>query len=174
MTQEEQIMELNTLAKATLGRSEVHGIGVIALRDIKKGEVIYADRMPKVYTVPYSSFGKLFPEVKKMILERWPSIINGSKFIYPDARLVSFMNHRDIPNYDPMTDTALCDIIKGQEIFEDYRLMPNFDKVWPLNKNQWLLATNATQTQSKKSSSVVQAVKHLIRHLLNNWTQDQK
>ena len=32
--QENQINELNTITKATLGRSEVHGIGVIALRDI--------------------------------------------------------------------------------------------------------------------------------------------
>ena len=55
--QDEEITELNTISKAALKRSEVHGIGVFATRIIRKGELIYADRMPKVYTVPYGSFG---------------------------------------------------------------------------------------------------------------------
>ena len=77
MTQEEQILELNHLAKATLGVSKISGIGVFALRNIQKGRNVFADRMPKVYTIPYSSLGKLLPEVKKMVLERWPSVVNG-------------------------------------------------------------------------------------------------
>ena len=94
--------------------------------------------MPKVYSIPYGDFDKLFPEVKRIILERWPSIVNGSKFICPDARLLSFMNHSDFPNYDPVTDQALCDIIKGDEILENYKLMPNWEKIWSPDKNKWL------------------------------------
>src|SRR3990167_2401880 len=158
--QDEEITELNTISKAALKRSEVHGIGVFATRIIRKGELIYADRMPKVYTVPYGSFGKLFPEVRKTILERWPSVVNGSRFIYPDARLVSFMNHSETgDNYDPMTDKALCDILEGDEILENYKSMANWEKVWPLNKNQWLFATPVTQTKSLKNSGVARLVK---------------
>jgi len=133
----EHIAILNTMAKATLGVSKVHGIGVIALRDIKKGETIYADKMPNVFNIPFEDLDKLYPEVKKMILDRWPSVVNGSDFIYPDARLVSFMNH-GTPNYDSMTDKALCDIMKGEEILEDYTTMPNWEKVWPPEKNSWI------------------------------------
>ena len=167
--QDEEITELNTISKAALKRSEVHGIGVFATRIIRKGELIYADRMPKVYTVPYGSFGKLFPEVRKTILERWPSVVNGSRFIYPDARLVSFMNHSETgDNYDPMTDKALCDILEGDEILENYKSMANWEKVWPLNKNQWLFATPVTQTKSLKNSGVARLVKRLIRSFALN------
>jgi len=116
----------------------VHGIGVIAIRDIKKGETVYADRMPAMYTISYEGLGNLFPEVKKIILERWPSIINGSQFIHPDARLVSFMNHSKESNYDPETDTALKDILAGEEIVEDYTSMKNWERVWTPEENSWI------------------------------------
>ena len=146
MNNQEQIIELNQISKANLGVSKVHGIGVIVITDIYEGEVVYADKMPKVYSVPIGSFGKLFPEVKRMILERWPSVVNGSKFIYPDARLLSFMNHGEV-NYDRETDKAIKFIKKGEEVLEDYTAMPNYEKVWPLNKNTWLIATSVTKNQ---------------------------
>lgn len=120
--------------KATLGVSNIHGIGVIAIRGIIKGEKIFADRLPALYHIPFGSVSKLYPEVKKIILDRWPSVVNGSNFIYPDARLVSFMNHAftgEGANYDPVTDTATEDISEGQEILEDYTAMPNYNKVYP-------------------------------------------
>ena len=131
--QEQQILELNGLAKATLGVSKVHGVGVFALRNIQKGRNVFADRMPKVYNIPYSSFGKLLPEVKKMILERWPNVMHGERFIYPDARLLSFMNHGygEDANYDPETDTALRDIQEGEEILENYCIVKDAEKIYP-------------------------------------------
>ena len=134
MTNQDEINELNSIIKARIGVSKIHGVGVIATRDISKGEMVYADRMPKVYQVPYGSMSKLFPEVREIILERWPSIINGGKFIAPDARLLSFMNHSEDPNYDPITDTALRKIWNGEEITENYKQMKNWEKVYP-----WLL-----------------------------------
>lgn len=153
MRQEQQIDQLNSIVKAGIGISKIDGVGVIALTNIRKGAKIYADKIPEVYSVPYGSFKKLFPHIREEILKRWPSVINGSKFIWPDARLLSFMNHMDSPwdNYDPLTDTAKCDILKGQEITENYMLMPNFEKVWPLDKNQWLLATNVEKPKSLMS-----------------------
>src|SRR3990167_4688524 len=129
--QDEQLLELNSVSKAKLGVSKIHGIGVIALVDIYKGDTIHADRMPVVYSIPYGSLGKLFPKVREEILKTWPNVINGSKFIYPNSRLLSYMNHSDHPSYDPKTDTALRNILAGEEITENYKLMPNYEKIWP-------------------------------------------
>lgn len=129
--QDIQIDLLNTTVKAKIAPSKIDGVGVFAIRDITKGERIYADQLPKVFNVPYGSLGKLFPEVKEIILARWPNIINGSKFISPDARLLSFMNHSIHPNYNTKDDTALKNIAKGEEITEDYFVMENVEKVFP-------------------------------------------
>ena len=43
------------------------------------------------------------------------------------------MNHADLPNdnYDVDTDTAKRDIKAGEELFENYKNMRNYDKVYP-------------------------------------------
>lgn len=131
--QDLQVEILNKEMRATLAPSSVHGIGVFAIRDIKKGERVYCDNTSIIFELTYENLSRLYPEIKKIILERWPSIINGSKFISPDARLVSFMNHQDADkcNYSQVTDTAKRDIKCGEEITEDYRLMPNYVKIYP-------------------------------------------
>ena len=131
MTQDEQIDKLNATVKLTLAPSPIHGIGVFALRDITQGEKIHCDAYPQVFKVPYGSIKKLFPEVREVILSRWPNIINGSVFMSPDVRFLSFMNHSIHPNYDPKTDTASKDIKKGEEVVEDYWSMENIEKVFP-------------------------------------------
>lgn len=136
--QEQQIAEINQICKATLARSEIHGIGVFATRDIRAGEQIYADRMPALYHIPYGSFGKLFPEVRKIILDRWPNVYHGERFIYPDARLLSFMNHGyEEANYNPVTDTATKDILAGSEILENYCIVKDAEKIYT-----WLKCPN--------------------------------
>ena len=63
------------------------------------------------------------PEIRKLILERYP-LAEKELHIYAhpndDARLISFMNHSDNPNYDNETDTTLREIKKGEEVTEDY------------------------------------------------------
>ena len=138
MTRNEQIDFLNETVKCRLAPSPVHGIGVFAMRDIKKGDTLHC--FPKHpaqwFNIPFGSMSKLLPEVKELILQRWPSIVNGSAFISPNDMMwmVTFINHADDPNYDVGTDTALRDIRKGEEIFEDYRLMDNHGMVYP-----WLI-----------------------------------
>lgn len=131
MNQEEQILELNQIVKATIGVSKVHGVGVFAIRDIQKGRTVFADRMPRLYHISPGNIDKLLPEVKKIILERWPLVMQGERFAFPDVRLVSLMNHASTPNYDPVTDTALEDIRAGEEIFESYCQIPDAEKIYP-------------------------------------------
>jgi hypothetical protein len=139
MTADEQVMELVRTVKCRLGPSRIHGVGVVTLRDIKKAEQLYcANRVkPTLYTVPFTELKQKLQdthaEILALILERWPRIVNGEAFISPnyDARLTSFMNHSDTPNYDPVTDLALADIAKGEEVFEDYRKIANYEKAFP-------------------------------------------
>ena len=130
MTNEEQIIWINSIVKTKLMPSKVHGIGVFALRDIGKGEKLYGNLFPKIYNLPYSYFGKLFPEIKELLLERFPNIVNGSGFGYPDHCIQGMMNHSEENNYDGITDVVLKDIKKGEEIFENYKQIPNYEKVF--------------------------------------------
>lgn len=103
--------------------------------DIAKGQRCYCiPRMQREwYSVSYSDLNKLFPEQRELIFQRWASIVNGSLFTSPndDAWLILFMNFSPDPNYDILTDTAIKDIPKGTELTEDYRIMKNYEKVYP-------------------------------------------
>jgi len=138
--QDLEIAELNTEIRVKLAPSKTHGIGVFAIRDIPRGQRVYCipHLNPKWYTVPWGSMSKLFPEVRELIVERWPSIVNGSHFVSPMDMtwMITFMNHSPDPNYEVKTDMVLKDIKKGEELFEDYRLMENYQKVYP-NIDQW-------------------------------------
>lgn len=128
---ESAINLLNEIVKIKVGPSQVHGVGIVAMRDIKKGEKLNADAIFQYLDVPYKDFKKLRPEIAEYLLGRWPQIVNGSVFIYPDAKMTAFMNHADDPNYDSLSDKALKSIKAGEEIFEDYRNVPNWEKVYP-------------------------------------------
>lgn len=138
MSKEDQYIELASTVKCRLTPSKVHGVGVSALRDIKMGEQlnIALKIKPRWYTLTFDDlskfFDKTYPEIKQLILDRWPNVVNGAAFLSPnyDARLMSFLNHSDTPNYDPRSDLALTDIKKGEEIFEDYRIMKNYEQVY--------------------------------------------
>src|SRR3990167_3725756 len=131
----EQIVELNNEVRCTLAPSKIHGIGVFALRAIQQGERCYVrpEMIPRFYDIPFGSLSKLFPEVKALVLDRWASVVNGSLFCSPndDAHLLMFCNHSFDPNYDVVSDTALKDIKKGDEILEDYCAMNNAEKAHP-------------------------------------------
>lgn len=122
-SEEAQKEHLNNTVKCTLAPSAVHGIGVFAIRDIRKGERLYCvPEKPVRYQL--KSLDGLREEIRELIIQRWPRAVHQEPFLSPnnDARLVSFMNHSDEPNYDPKTDLALRDIAQGEEILEDYAL----------------------------------------------------
>lgn len=131
MTHDEQIAKLNRGVKIRIAPSKVHGVGVFAMRDIRAGEALWADAYPELYDLPYERFGELREDVRQLLLERWPNIVNGSKFLYPDSRLMAYMNHSDTPNYDSINDFVLLDIKAGEEITEDYKKIPNYAQVFP-------------------------------------------
>ena len=142
LSKENQITELNSEVRCKLGQSKTHGVGVFAIRAIQWGERCYCrpTMIPRFYNIPFGSLSKLFPEVKELVLQRWASVVNGSIFCSPndDAHLLMFINHSCDANYDVVSDTALRDIKKGEEILENYTAMTNWEKVRPLKENPWL------------------------------------
>lgn len=121
---------LNKAIKTKLCPSEVHGVGLFAMRDIKKGETLYADMINHQLDIPYKDFKLLRPEIAEEILGMWPNVINGSHFIFPVTRLQAYCNHSDTPNYDAKEDKALKNIKEGAEIFEDYRQIEGWEKLF--------------------------------------------
>ena len=131
LSNEEQIDELNARVKTYIGVSKIAGVGVFALREIAKGQKLYADFTPTVYSLSYSDFQKLFPEVREYIIERWPRVVVGSRFAFPTDRVQAHMNHSEDPNYDAINDVMLKDVKKGEEITEDYRRIPGHEIAFP-------------------------------------------
>ena len=135
MTVSEQIQELNETVKCHIKSSPIDGIGVFALRDIKKGEKCFAipEETKKCYSITSDRFNELRPEVAEFIKTRWPSVILGSLFISPNDMvwLITYMNHSDQPNFNVDTDSALRDIREGEELTENYKLMKNWWLVYP-------------------------------------------
>lgn len=135
LSKEQQILQLNSEVKCKLGVSKISGVGVFAMRTIYKGQRCYCrpNMIPKFYNIPFGSLGKLFTEVRELVLDRWASVVNGSIFCSPndDAHLLMFINHSEDPNYNVATDTALREIKRGEEITEDYCFMDNAEKAHP-------------------------------------------
>ena len=114
---------MNNEVWCKLAPSPIDGIGVFALRDIPKGQKMYC--VSSRCRLRYDPIDDLLPEIKALILQRWP-YARTQGYLSPndDANLLSFMNHSKEPNYNPETDTALRDIPAGSEILEDYGYDP--------------------------------------------------
>lgn len=116
---------LNNTVYCRLAPSNLHGIGVIAIRDIPKG-TRYTDVTNNnywespIFTLTEKEFSELLPEIQSLILDRTIFPEDDISFISPNADCIlrSFMNHSDIPNTDG--EITLRDIKAGEELTEDY------------------------------------------------------
>ncbi len=113
-------MNLNDEVWATIRPSKVHGVGVIAIRNVPKGQKMYLQELQK-QLIKLDSLDELEPEIRTLIQQRWPKAPQ-QPFAHPNEEVwfMSFMNHAEKANYDPQTDCALRNIKKGEEVFETY------------------------------------------------------
>lgn len=152
---EDQIKKLNEIVNVRLAPSKTHGVGLFAIRDIEVGKRLWGNVYPQFFDLPYSEFDKLLPEVKQLILERWPgvasnmSVLGGARFAYPDTLLQAYINHCDSPNYNPDLDLTLRDIKKGEEILENYKLIDGWEVA-----NSWLKVVDKPIIKRKTKSVV--------------------
>lgn len=112
--------EINKTVLATLAPSPIHGVGVFAVQDIPKGAGVYLRWEHR--GLLQTTLSELKPEVKRIIIQRWPPVNDGYPFLHPheDVNLPSFINHSDDPNYSQSGDRALKDIKAGEEITQNY------------------------------------------------------
>ncbi len=101
--------------KCNLGLSNIHGIGVFAIRDIKKGEHLFpvSERTIEIKD--------LDEKAMKVVLNRNVIYTTFSTVEHPNLEVnyTAFMNHSDNPNSDG--SFALVSIKEGEEITESYR-----------------------------------------------------
>ena len=135
MKWKEAIALLNDIVRIKLAPSLLHGIGVFAIRDMKKGEKLYADVIPNAFDLPYKKLVLLKPEIREIILSHWPNVLNGSHFLYPVTKMTAFINHLEIGNYDINKDELLADVKKGDEITMNYKRYNNWAKLFPWLKS---------------------------------------
>ena len=127
----QQIDVLNDIVRFRIGASDIHGVGVIAMRDIKKGTVLEMDSIPHQFDLPFKKFPKLERDVQDILLGHFPLIVEGSHFMYPVTKFQAYLNHSDKPNYDAIKDKTLKNIKAGEEITEDYRKIKGYKKIFP-------------------------------------------
>lgn len=116
----EQIARLNATVWCRLGQSQIHGVGVIAIRDIPAGTPLYPSD-DYVYELSPSTMTVhgLLPAIRKIVMDRRQ--MNGY-FRFPspnrDADMQCFMNHSKDPNSNG--HSALRDIKADEEVTESY------------------------------------------------------
>lgn len=115
-------MNLNESVKLTIKPSDIEGVGVFAIKDIKKDEDLYTHGSPEKKLYRPKDLKGLDKEVKELILQRWLMADKGGTFLNPhdDVWLNSFINHSCDPNMSKYTDKATRDIKKGEEITINY------------------------------------------------------
>lgn len=116
----EQIARLEASVWCRLGPSKIHGIGVIAIRDIAKGTALYPKDSYTYELAPHiMQLHNLHPAIQGIIMDR-RQMSNYYRFPNPnmDADMQCFMNHSKTPNSNG--HIALIDIKAGEEVTEDY------------------------------------------------------
>src|SRR3990167_1436081 len=137
---------LNTIVVTRIAPSKIHGVGVFAIRDLEAGRKLNLDAVPQVYKISPGNLSKLFPEVRQLLVERWPRVFVDSVVAYPDARYQAYVNHAEDYNYDCLTDRLIKDVKEGEEILESYYHIPGWEQAHP-----WLKENK----DSKKDTKVV-------------------
>lgn len=118
--------KLNKEVWATIKQSDIHGIGVFAIRDIPKGtnittNTLETENIDLFLPITEDDFKDIIPEIQDIILDRMLYKEDQFQFVInPNAEVMlqSFMNHSDNPNTDGKV--TLRDIKKGEELTEDY------------------------------------------------------
>lgn len=125
---------LNKTVWCRLGVSSIHGIGVIAIRDIPKGTEFNLGISGR-YSFKEKEFRKIMPEIQDLILDRtlYPLYSGGGhmwiKSPNTNQELQSFMNHSSKPNTDG--HKTLRAIKQGEELTEDYNALYRKSKMKP-------------------------------------------
>lgn len=129
MTKKEKLLlELQHHTFAMLKPSPLHGIGVFAIADIKKGEQkIFSSHEAEWIEVSKGEVDALPPHAKALVENH--CLFNETHYYIPEYGfkvfdLAVYLNHADQPNLISINDgeyfEALRDIAAGEELLIDY------------------------------------------------------
>lgn len=111
---------------ARIGVSRVHGVGVVAIREIPEGELVFSGESEKVVWMSRAAVRRLPPAIRSLYEDF--GMIWGEKIgVPPTLNMLSvgwYLNHSDRPNVEAGDDDrfrALRRIRKGEELTADYR-----------------------------------------------------
>jgi SET domain-containing protein len=114
-----------------VGPSKVHGVGVVAIRNIPKGKQLFKTFLKYQLTpVPWEMIkknSKIDPAVKQLAYDMYP-LIDGNLNLYRAGLnavdVGFFINHSEHPNVTTKKDSdaffAMRAIKKGEELFVNY------------------------------------------------------
>ena len=111
---------------ARIGRSRVHGVGVVAIRDIPKGTTVFRGEDERVVWVPQATVRRLARPLRQLYEDF--AMLWGDRYGVPRTlNMLSvgwYLNHSSRPNVEADESGrfhALRRIRKGEELTADYR-----------------------------------------------------
>jgi SET domain-containing protein len=111
---------------ARIGRSRVHGVGVVAIRDIPAGTLVFRGESERVAWVSRAAVRRL-PGGLRSLYEDFGMVWGERIGVPPSLNMLSvgwYVNHSERPNLEAGVDArfrALRRIRKGEELTADYR-----------------------------------------------------
>jgi SET domain-containing protein len=111
---------------ARIGRSRTHGVGVVAIRDIPAGTLVFRGESERVAWVSRAAVRRM-PAAIRSLYEDFGMVSGGKLGVPPTLNMLSvgwYVNHSDRPNLEAGEDArfrALRRIRKGEELTADYR-----------------------------------------------------
>jgi uncharacterized protein len=111
---------------ARIGRSRVHGVGVLAIREIPAGTLVFRGESERVAWVSRAAVRRL-PAAIRSLYEDFGMVWRDKIGVPPNLNMLSvgwYVNHSDDPNVEAGDDArfrAVRRIRKGEELTADYR-----------------------------------------------------
>jgi SET domain-containing protein len=109
-----------------IGRSKIHGVGLIAIVPIKKGTDLFPNDQSELTWIKADSLPEMYPSHRKLYNDF--CIRKGDSYGCPpnlnDLTVSWYLNHSDKPNVVCDSEYrffALRDIREGEELTVDYR-----------------------------------------------------
>jgi SET domain-containing protein len=109
-----------------IGRSATHGVGVIAIRPIPKGMLVFQGESELVVWVPRAEVRRM-PKAIRSLYEDFGMVWGDQLGVPPTLNMLSvgwYVNHSDTPNVEAGDDgrfRTLRRIKVGEELTADYR-----------------------------------------------------
>lgn len=111
---------------ARIGPSGIHGVGVLAIRDIPAGTLVFRGESERVAWVSRAAVRRLPPAIRALY-EDFGMVAGDQIGVPPTLNMLSvgwYVNHADAPNLEAGEDgrfRALRRIRRGEELTADYR-----------------------------------------------------